>query len=106
MAVSRLTLNRKLSMGGPRSPTPISYNVPTMLTTRVGFADSGQNFSFGLEGDGVPILRAELFNVEGEAIPSDINISERIENQNGQFVFGESDSSVQYCTFLIYLSVA
>tara|TARA_R110002033_G_scaffold164273_1_gene201549 strand:+ start:62 stop:448 length:387 start_codon:yes stop_codon:yes gene_type:complete len=54
-----------------------------------GYADSGDNFSFGLEGDdGVPILRGELRNVEGDGIPCDINISERISNQNGQLVFG------------------
>ncbi|KAH7379776.1 CVNH domain-containing protein [Cadophora sp. MPI-SDFR-AT-0126] len=53
-----------------------------------GYADSGENFSFGLEGDdGVPVLRGELRNIEGEGIPCDINISERISNQNGQLVF-------------------
>ncbi|KAL5327620.1 hypothetical protein ACEPPN_005321 [Leptodophora sp. 'Broadleaf-Isolate-01'] len=53
-----------------------------------GFADSGENFSFGLEGDdGVPILRGELRNIEGESVPCDINIAERISNQNGQLVF-------------------
>ncbi|KAK0113525.1 hypothetical protein ONS95_013779 [Cadophora gregata] len=53
-----------------------------------GYADSGENFSFEFEGDdGLPILRGELRNIEGEGIPGDINISERISNQNGQLVF-------------------
>lgn len=72
----------------------------------IGFADSGQNFSFSLEGDGVPILRAELMNVEGEAIPCDINLSERIENQNGQFVFGKSTQATSRTLSLIPLSIA
>ncbi|PBP26333.1 hypothetical protein BUE80_DR002641 [Diplocarpon rosae] len=52
-----------------------------------GFANSGENFSFSLEGDGVPILRGFLSNVEGEVVAADVNLSERIENQNGQLVF-------------------
>ncbi|PBP22193.1 CVNH domain-containing protein [Diplocarpon rosae] len=51
------------------------------------FTNSGENFSFGLEGDGVPILRGFLSNVEGETVAADVNLSERIENQNGQLVF-------------------
>ncbi|CAL3970195.1 unnamed protein product [Diplocarpon coronariae] len=51
------------------------------------FTDSGENFSFSLEGDGVPILRGFLSNMDGEAVAADINLSERIENQNGQLVF-------------------
>ncbi|KAL2759968.1 hypothetical protein ACRALDRAFT_1073962 [Sodiomyces alcalophilus JCM 7366] len=53
-----------------------------------GFADSAEDISFELEGDdSVPILRAALFNVEGEAIPSDINLAERIHNNDGAFAF-------------------
>ncbi|KAL2061389.1 hypothetical protein VTL71DRAFT_7662 [Oculimacula yallundae] len=52
-----------------------------------GFTDSGDNFSFNFEGDGIPVLRGELQNVEGEACSCDINIAERISNQNGQLVF-------------------
>ncbi|EKD17170.1 uncharacterized protein L3040_005392 [Drepanopeziza brunnea f. sp. 'multigermtubi'] len=57
-----------------------------------GFSDSGQNFSFGIEGgeggeDGLPILRGELSNVEGEPVACDINLSERIENRDGELVF-------------------
>lgn len=48
-----------------------------------------QNVSFSFEGDGIPVLRAELFNIGGDAIGADINISERIGNDNGQFVFGK-----------------
>jgi hypothetical protein len=54
------------------------------------FAASAQNISFELEGDdSVPILRAELFNIDGEAVAGDINLAERIGNNNGEFHFGE-----------------
>ncbi|CZS97642.1 related to Cyanovirin-N homolog [Rhynchosporium agropyri] len=52
-----------------------------------GYADSGGAFSFSFEGGGIPVLRAELKNVDGEGVPSDINIAERISNQNGRLVF-------------------
>ncbi|WQF86632.1 Putative cyanovirin-N [Colletotrichum destructivum] len=53
-----------------------------------GFADSAENIHFELEGgDNVPILRARLFNVEGEAIDADVNLSERIGNNDGNFHF-------------------
>ncbi|TKW54245.1 Cyanovirin-N -like protein [Colletotrichum tanaceti] len=53
-----------------------------------GFADSAEDIHFELEGDdNVPILRARLFNVEGEAIDADVNLSERIGNNDGNFTF-------------------
>ncbi|RDW70979.1 cyanovirin-n family protein [Coleophoma cylindrospora] len=55
-----------------------------------GFSQSAENVEFSIEGGGeVPVLRANLRNVEGEIIPCDVNLSERIENHNGQFVFGK-----------------
>ncbi|KAF6818380.1 cyanovirin-n family protein [Colletotrichum plurivorum] len=55
-----------------------------------GFADSAEDIHFSLEGDdNVPILRARLFNVEGEAIDADVNLAERIGNDNGNFSFSE-----------------
>ncbi|KAI9052069.1 hypothetical protein LZ554_004322 [Drepanopeziza brunnea f. sp. 'monogermtubi'] len=57
-----------------------------------GFSDSGQNFSFSIEGGeaDLPILRGELSNVEGEPVACDINLSERIENRDGELVFVQS----------------
>ncbi|GJC88971.1 cyanovirin-N [Colletotrichum liriopes] len=53
-----------------------------------GFANSAEDIHFSLEGDdNVPILRARLFNVEGEAIDADVNLSERIGNNDGNFTF-------------------
>ncbi|KAK1828814.1 CVNH domain-containing protein [Podospora conica] len=52
------------------------------------FAGSAEEITFSIEGgDGVPILRANLRNCEGELIHRDVNLSERIGNQDGQFVF-------------------
>ncbi|KAK1981845.1 CVNH domain-containing protein [Colletotrichum cereale] len=52
-----------------------------------GFADSAENIHFSIEGEGVPILRARLFNVEGQPIDCDVNLSERIGNDDGRFTF-------------------
>lgn len=59
------------------------------------FEWDGQNFSgtaedveFHIEGDGdVPVLRAKLNNADGEPVDADINLGERIVNDNGAFVF-------------------
>lgn len=52
------------------------------------FAESAQEISFEIEGDEmIPVLRAELHSVEGEWVACDINLAERISNQNGSFVF-------------------
>jgi len=53
-----------------------------------GFADSAQNIHFGLEGDqGVPVLRAELNDGQGNFVPKDVNLAERLGNDNGTFSF-------------------
>ncbi|KAK2730738.1 cyanovirin-n family protein [Colletotrichum kahawae] len=53
-----------------------------------GFSNSAENIHFSIEGgDNVPILRARLFNIAGEALDADCNLSERIGNDNGNFVF-------------------
>lgn len=55
-----------------------------------GFKDSASDISFEREGeDGVPVLRAILKDVEGEDRDADINLAERIGNDNGRLVFHE-----------------
>ncbi|KAJ5851394.1 uncharacterized protein N7529_010779 [Penicillium soppii] len=54
-----------------------------------GFKESADNISFELEGEGEPILRASLKDVEGEEHRADINLAERIGNNNGHLVFHE-----------------
>ncbi|BCR84437.1 CVNH domain-containing protein [Aspergillus chevalieri] len=53
------------------------------------FSESAQNVEFSIEGDGeVPVLRASLHRVEeDEWVDADINLSERVVNDNGQFVY-------------------
>ncbi|KAL3451525.1 Cyanovirin-N [Aspergillus insuetus] len=59
------------------------------------FQWGGENFShtaegtfFDIEGGAsVPILRAGLKNEEGDWNEADVNLSERIGNDNGSFVF-------------------
>ncbi|KAK7422749.1 hypothetical protein QQZ08_009373 [Neonectria magnoliae] len=53
------------------------------------FADSAQDISFELEGDdNVPILRATLGNLDGDGVACDLNLSERIGNDNGVLIYG------------------
>ncbi|KAJ5165568.1 Cyanovirin-N, partial [Penicillium coprophilum] len=52
------------------------------------FQSSADDISLELEGDdNLPILRATLNDVEGEGQAADINLSERIGNDNGRLVF-------------------
>ena len=53
------------------------------------FSHSAEGISFQLEGGGEPILRAELRDTDGELVAADINLAERIDNQDGHFVFGK-----------------
>ncbi|KAH2220376.1 hypothetical protein KXV37_001046 [Aspergillus fumigatus] len=54
----------------------------------VDFSHSAQDVHFAIEGGGqVPVLRAQLANQDGEFQDADVNLSERIENINGEFVF-------------------
>ncbi|KAI1473177.1 Cyanovirin-N [Daldinia caldariorum] len=54
----------------------------------VNFSETARNISFAIEGGAnVPVLRAELQNVDGEWVGADINLGERISNENGQFQF-------------------
>lgn len=52
------------------------------------FSESAEDVEFSIEGDGeVPVLRALLGNGEEETVEADINLSERIVNENGEFVY-------------------
>ena len=52
-------------------------------------AGSAEDVSFDIEGGGeVPVLRARLRNSDGDMVDADVNLSERIENIDGQFTFG------------------
>jgi len=54
------------------------------------FSQSAQNVHFALEGDGdVPVLRATLMDEGGNDQQRDLNLGERISNQNGNFQFGK-----------------
>ncbi|KAI9931479.1 hypothetical protein ASPWEDRAFT_37718 [Aspergillus wentii DTO 134E9] len=54
------------------------------------FSESAEDVEFAIEGDGeVPVLRGKLSNSEGEMSDSDLNLSERIINVNGEFIYQE-----------------
>ncbi|KAH7359683.1 Cyanovirin-N [Pyrenochaeta sp. MPI-SDFR-AT-0127] len=53
-----------------------------------GFSGSAENVEFTIEGDGeVPVLRATLFDGEGNGETRDINLGERIGNNDGNFEY-------------------
>jgi hypothetical protein len=53
-----------------------------------GFSGSAQNIEFNIEGNGsVPVLRASLFDGEGNTQERDINLGERIGNNDGNFSY-------------------
>lgn len=52
------------------------------------FSHSAENVTFSIEGGGsVPVLRAFLRSIDGEEFSRDVNLSERIENHDGRFVY-------------------
>lgn len=56
----------------------------------VNFSDSAENVHFAIEGGGeVPVLRATLMNEDGEGFERDLNLSERISNNDGNFEFSK-----------------
>ena len=62
-----------------------------------GFANSAENVEFTIEGDGeVPVLRAILFDGEGNGQERDINLGERIGNNDGNFEY-----SMWNCPYLL-----
>jgi hypothetical protein len=53
-----------------------------------GFGHSAENVHFSIEGDGsVPVLRATLFDSEGNGQERDLNLSERVSNNDGNFEY-------------------
>ncbi|KAK4034940.1 CVNH domain-containing protein [Parachaetomium inaequale] len=52
------------------------------------FSLSAEDINFSVEGDDlVPILRVSLRNSDGELENPDVNLSERISNNDGSFYF-------------------
>lgn len=72
---------------GPQSSFP-NFQAGHFQWDGENFTGSAQNISFSIEGGGaVPVLRAELQNAEGHYQGADVNLSERVENVNGNLVF-------------------
>ncbi|KAI9929086.1 hypothetical protein ASPWEDRAFT_103856 [Aspergillus wentii DTO 134E9] len=52
------------------------------------FSQTARNVHFGIEGGAsVPVLRAELRTPNGDWVGADVNLDERVINNNGQFEF-------------------
>ena len=62
------------------------------------FAETAENIHFGTEGgDNVPVLRARLKKKDGEYVDADLNLGERIGNDNGRLHFGKFVSYYADC---------
>ena len=52
------------------------------------FAQTAHGVHFAIEGGGhVPVLRAELTDLQNERVGGDVNLSEHVVNVNGSFEF-------------------
>ncbi|OJJ86772.1 CVNH domain-containing protein [Aspergillus glaucus CBS 516.65] len=52
------------------------------------FSETAQGVHFAIEGDAdVPVLRGNLLGVDGNWDSRDLNLAERVVNNNGQFEF-------------------
>ncbi|KAJ5947968.1 hypothetical protein N7466_000983 [Penicillium verhagenii] len=51
------------------------------------FRDSASGVELSIEGEGIPVLRAVLTDLEGMEIEANVNLAERISNNNGELVF-------------------
>ncbi|EKG18721.1 Cyanovirin-N [Macrophomina phaseolina MS6] len=52
------------------------------------FSHSAENVTFSIEGGGeVPVLRTFLRSIDGEEFARDVNLAERIQNHDGNFVY-------------------
>jgi hypothetical protein len=70
---------------------PCSSVVGHFVWDGEGFANSAEDIEFALEGDGdIPVLRATLMDEEGNGETRDINLGERIINNDGNFHYGMS----------------
>jgi hypothetical protein len=53
-----------------------------------GFSNSAEDVRFSIEGgSNQPVLRAKLRKEDGSLVDADVNLAERILNQNGCFVW-------------------
>lgn len=58
-----------------------------------GFSNSAEEIEFTVEADGeAAVLRASLYDAEGNRETRDINLGERIGNNDGNFAYSMSSS--------------
>ncbi|KAH8880813.1 Cyanovirin-N [Thozetella sp. PMI_491] len=72
----------------PSSTQPANHLAGTFEWGSQNFSESAQNIRFSVEGgDNVPVLRAELRDADGNWHERDVNLGERIGNDNGNLVY-------------------
>ncbi|RSL42187.1 hypothetical protein CEP54_015563 [Fusarium duplospermum] len=77
--------------GAPESTLDLNYyignNDGSFEWGGENFSGSASEISLQMEGDGQPILRALLNPIDGDPIPADVNLAERIGNDHGTLIF-------------------
>jgi hypothetical protein len=64
--------------------------IGTLYWDGEGFGNSSEDVRFSLEGDGsVPVLRASVRDNDGNMHERDLNLSERLGNNDGNFVYSK-----------------
>ena len=76
-----------------------NYILKGLIFTHVAdFSETAENISFSIEGGAdVPVLRARLQKLDGEYVDADVNLAERVSNDNGRLSF------CKYNTWLVPL---
>lgn len=79
-----------LARGSPATVhSTVNIALTKTFTLLTDFSDSATDIQFSIEGDAqVPVLRAQLRDVEGNYHAADVNLAERIGNRDGCFCFG------------------
>ncbi|KAJ6437945.1 small acidic protein family domain-containing protein [Purpureocillium lavendulum] len=66
----------------------VQFGEPPTRDVLVAFSGA-EEIDFNMEGENgdVPVLRAQLYDVDGNLVDADINLDERVANDNGNLIF-------------------
>ncbi|KAF3042053.1 hypothetical protein E8E11_004708 [Didymella keratinophila] len=88
---SEIDLNQFIGNDNGRFSSSMTVEIPLTVLGHFywdgrDFSGSAENIHFTIEGDGsVPVLRASLCDQDGNYQERDLNLSERVSNNDGNF---------------------
>ncbi|KAJ6436351.1 CVNH domain-containing protein [Purpureocillium lavendulum] len=82
---------RHRGMTLPSKTIEEKYQGLTWRSSHTDFSHSAEEIDFNMEGENsdVPVLRAQLYDADGNLVDADINLDERVRNDNGNLIFGK-----------------